>query len=99
MNVRYATRQLERCYAEQARAVRRWGQQVGRRYKERVDALYSLPDWPAAFRIRAWDAHPLRGDRAGQFAIRLTGRWRLIVMVESETNTVTLEEVSDHYGD
>jgi len=44
--------------------------------------------------------HPLRGDRSGQYAIRLGDRERLIITFENEAFTiVSVEEVSKHYGD
>jgi plasmid maintenance system killer protein len=41
--------------------------------------------------------HLLPGDRKGQHAMTLQGRWRLIVTVEGDT--VIVEEVTNHYGD
>lgn len=42
--------------------------------------------------------HSLKGDRAGQYAVNLTGFYRLIFIVEGDTlNIVTIEEVSKHY--
>ena len=39
MDVRFATRQLERRYAQVAEAIRAWGPQVGPRYVTRINAL------------------------------------------------------------
>jgi plasmid maintenance system killer protein len=45
--------------------------------------------------------HPLKADRAGQYAISLARRARLIVTFTDRTMTVVrIEEVSvEHYGD
>jgi len=41
--------------------------------------------------------HALRGEFSGKHAIDLAGRWRLIVSIQGDM--LTLEEVSNHYGD
>ena len=41
--------------------------------------------------------HPLTGDRAGQYAIRLTGRLRLVLSFPNPTSA-TVEEVVDYHG-
>jgi len=41
--------------------------------------------------------HPLSGERANQYAMTLAGRWRLVFTVDGDT--VTVEEVSNHYDD
>jgi plasmid maintenance system killer protein len=44
--------------------------------------------------------HPLKGDRKGQYAIRLGDRERLIVaFADTKLTVVRIEEVSQHYGD
>ena len=49
------------------------------------------------YALRWLDFHPLRGDRAGHHALRLTGQVRLIVTVH-DGRTVTVEEVVDYHG-
>lgn len=55
----------------------------------------SLQDLAA---IRSLRLHQLRGDRAGELAIRLTGQWRLVFRL-ADGDGVIVEEVSAHYGD
>ncbi len=44
--------------------------------------------------------HPLKGNRAGQYAVNITGFYRLILSFEGEMlEIVRIEEVSKHYGD
>lgn len=43
--------------------------------------------------------HNLKGNRAGQLAAVLHGRWRLIFDVDPDTNVATILEVSNHYDD
>ena len=44
--------------------------------------------------------HPLKGDRAGYHAVKLTGRMRLIFTLKGEALAIVcIEEVSKHYDD
>lgn len=97
MQVRFRTRQLERCAAELNSAARAWGPRVGRRYVERVQLLQEAPSLDELFAVRTLGFHPLRGDRRGQFALRLTGRMRLIVEPGPEDGSVTVVEVVDYH--
>ena len=77
MQVRFRTRQLERCF-NSSRAVRpQWGPIVGTRYVQRVEMLKAAERFEHLYDIRMLDLHPLRGDRRSQYAIRLTGGVRL----------------------
>ena len=70
---------------------------VGERYILRIRQLIAAPDLQTLYALRALDFHPLTGDRAGQHALRLTGRMRLIVTIEDE-RTIRIEEVVDYHG-
>ncbi len=98
MDVEFRSRPLQRRY-ESAKERRKYSPEVGERYVQRVNALYDAVDWSAIERFRTFHAHRLKGDREGQWALTLTGRWRLIVTVSDDGGTVTIEEVSNHYGD
>ncbi len=95
MEVQFRTRQLERCFEREAVAVRAWGPIVGQRYVERVTVIIDSPDIQTLYAQRSLDLHPLTGDRHGQYALRLTGQWRLLISISGEI--VTIEEVSNHY--
>ena len=43
--------------------------------------------------------HLLRGARKGELSIASTGRWRLIVTKVESDESLTIEEVSNHYDD
>ena len=97
MEVDFRTRRLERCAQHVGLAVREWGPEVGRRYMERVQLLQEIPSVESLFSIRALGFHPLRGDRRGQFAVRLTGRMRVIVERGPVVGSVTVVEVVDYH--
>jgi len=49
------------------------------------------------FGFKALRLHPLKGDRAGQYAITLTGNYRLIIEKIAE-DTVRIMDVEDYHG-
>ncbi len=99
MDVHFGSRALQRQYASLKEAVKKYGPDRGRRYVQRVNALYDAEDWDAIRQIRSLRAHALRDNRAGQWALVLQGRWRLIVEVGDDRRSVTILEVSNHYDD
>ena len=70
---------------------------VGRAYLRRVATIRNVSEFRKLFDIASSRLHPLTGDRQSQYALTLTGRWRLILTVAGDT--AVIEEVSSHYGD
>ena len=99
MEVIFRTNELRRRYEESARAIQRWGPDVGRRYITRIETLARVEDFWTLYRIRGLRLHPLQGTRSGELSIYLTGRWRLIVTRGEMEDSVIIEEVSNHYDD
>ena len=98
MEVRFRTRRLERCARHVIPAVREWGTEVGPRYIDRVQLLQEVIALEDLYTFRAAGLHPLRGGRRGQFALRLTGRMRLIIERGPDAGSVTVVEVVDYHG-
>jgi proteic killer suppression protein len=98
MEIRFHTSKLRRCFEDSGRAVREWGADVGTRYVQRLLVLQASERLDDVYENRAFDLHPLRGDRRGQYAIRLTGAVRLIVTADADRRGVTVEEVTDYHG-
>ena len=96
--VRFRNRSLEECSRSESAAMRRWWSIVGRRYVAGISELFGADSVQDLYALRRLDFHPLRGDRAGQHALRLTGQIRLIVMVHDDERTLTVEEVVDYHG-
>ena len=98
MEVDFRTRRLERCFEDLSLAVREWGPEVGPRYVERIRAINRARGFEFLYGFRAWNLHPLRGDRRGQYALRLTGRMRLIIERGDDPDAVIVVEVVDYHG-
>lgn len=58
-----------------------------------------MPTFHSLFSVRSFRLHPLKGDRRGQFALTLVGRYRLILERGDSDDAVVLLEVSSHYDD
>jgi proteic killer suppression protein len=97
VDVVFGDRQLDRAYREHSRAVRAWGPDVAKKFLMRVEALYAATDFSEIRGMAALRAHPLKGERAGLWALDLTATWRLLVEPSDDGRAVTVREVSNHY--
>ncbi len=97
MQVEFRTRRLLRAYEHGDVAVRLWGADAARWYANVITFMRSATGARDLFAYGHMRFHPLHGDKAGKHTADLTNRWRLIVTLEG--GTVTVEEVSRHYGD
>ena len=98
MDLIFRTRRLQRCFQEEKEAIRSWGPDVGRRYFERVNFILAADHWDDLFTFQFLALHPLRGDRQGQFAARLTGGYRLIMRPGESRHTAVIIDVEDYHG-
>ena len=98
--VTFRTKRLERCYVKHQVAVRDFGKDVARRYIERINIIKQTASLEELAQLRALRYHPLRGNRAGYHAVKLTGFMRLIFTLEGDALAIVrIEEVSKHYDD
>ena len=100
MEIVFRTNKLEKCYRVNARALRAWGADVGRRYIQRINIIKWARGMDDLYKMPELKCHPLKGDRKGQYAVSLTGFQRLIFSLQGERLEVAMvEEVSKHYDD
>ena len=99
MRVAFLTSKLRRPYEDSSYATRLWGEAVAHKYILRTEVIYAAADFDVLRRIKALRLHPLDPPRDGQWAMDLTGRWRLIVIPLTDEDEVTMWEVTNHYGD
>jgi len=100
VEVTFRTRKLEREYREHARAVKAYGVEVARRYIHRINIIKQAHDIEELMALPALRCHALKGPRRGQYAVKLTGFYRLIFTLKGVALEIALiEEVSKHYGD
>ena len=75
-----------------------FGVPIGRKYIQRLAVLRATDKFSQLYGHRALRLHPLKGNRAGQCAMTLTGNYRLIVERVQE-DRVRILEVEDYHGD
>jgi proteic killer suppression protein len=100
VEVAFRTRKLQRQYERLADATRAYGSEVGRKYIVRINLMKQARDIEELRKLPALHCHPLKGDRAGQWTVSLTGFHRLIFTLEGDRLEIAMiEEVSKHYDD
>ena len=100
MKVTFRTRKLEREYLKSDKAVKSYGAEVARKYIQRINIIKQTRDIDELCRLPGLRCHPLRGDRKGQYAVKLTGFYRLLFTLHGdELEIAHIEEVSKHYDD
>jgi proteic killer suppression protein len=100
VEVTFRTRKLEKEYRKHTRAVRAYGPEVARKYIQRINIIKQVLNIDELIVLPALECHSLKGDRRGQYSIKLTGFYRLIFSLRGEALEIAhIEEVSKHYGD
>ena len=98
MEIRFKTKKLEKQYISSSEAIKAYGIQVAKKYINRVNILQSANFFDDLYSIPTLKFHPLTGDRKGEYAISLTGYYRLIIKNDGEISDIAkIEEVSKHY--
>lgn len=99
MNIEFKNSKLKKHFENEKEASKAYGKQVAKKYIMRINTLKGAKSFDDLYRIPVLKFHPLTGDRKGEYAIALTGYWRLIITNSGETFDIAkIEEVSDHYG-
>ncbi len=100
MEVTFRTRKLENEYREHTKAVKAYGPDVARKYIQRINIIKQVHDIDELMNLPALGCHPLKGERHGQYAVKLTGFFRLIFSLRGGALEIAhIAEVSKHYGD
>jgi proteic killer suppression protein len=100
VQVVFSSRKLEKCFLESSRGIREWGEAIARKYIQRINILQSAKSMSDLNSFPGLRCHPLKGSRAGQYAVKLDGAWRLIFSIEGDVlKIICILEVSRHYDD
>ena len=98
MEIEFATSRLAAASLSLSEATRLFGVPIGRKYIQRLAVLRATDKFTELYGHRALRLHPLKGNRAGQYAMTLTGNYRLIVERIGE-DKVRVLDVEDYHGD
>jgi len=100
VKIRFQARKLEKQYANHQKAERAYGKNVARKFILRVNIIKQARDIEELKRLPCLRCHELKGDSKGQWAVNLTGFYRLVFTLEGDCMEIArIEEVSKHYGD
>jgi proteic killer suppression protein len=95
--IEFSSHSLREAGISLAEANRLFGVPVGRKYIQRLAILRATEKFTELFGHRALKLHPLKGNRSGEYAMTLTGNFRLIVEKIKE-DTVRIIDVEDYHG-
>ena len=98
MEIKFKTKKPEKQYKFSNDAIKAYGEQIAKKYIMRINILKSAKSFDDLYSIPTLKFHPLTGKRKGEYAISLTGYYRLIIKNDGKTfDIVKIEEVSKHY--
>ena len=97
MHIVFASHRLADAGISLSEANRLFGVPVGRKYIQRLAIIRATDNFAQLYGHRALRLHPLKGNRTGQYAISLTGNYR-IVMEKVAEDSVRILEVEDYHG-
>jgi proteic killer suppression protein len=98
VHIEFATNRLADAGVSLGEASRLFGVPIGRKYIQRLAVLRATDKFTHLFGHRALRLHPLKGNRAGQYAMTLTGNYRLIIQ-KGQEDRVRILDVEDYHGD
>ena len=99
MQVKFRTNELRQAFERHQRGVWLWGEEVARRYVQRVKILEAADSVDDLFKLSPLKFHPLTGDGNGKYSVFLVGRSRMIATFEDLAMTIAwVEELNTHDG-
>jgi len=98
VHIEFTTNRLANAGISLAEASRLFGVPIGRKYIQRLAVLRATDKFTQLYGHRALRLHPLKGKRAGQYAMTLTGNYRLIIE-KVQDDKVRIMDVEDYHGD
>jgi plasmid maintenance system killer protein len=95
--LQYASHRLGDASAGISESSHLFGVPIGRKYIQRLAVLRAVNKFSELFEFQSLRVHPLKGNRSGQYALTLTGNYRLIIEKISE-DKVLIVDVEDYHG-
>lgn len=99
VEIRYEDKELRRLAEDAAFRPKRWGAEIVRAYRRKIQILASASDERELRALRSLHLEQLQGDRAGSSSIRLNEKYRLVLRFETGDNgriAVVIEMVDYH---
>ena len=99
MKIEYGDEELRRLAEEADFRPKQWGRDLVVAYRKKIQVLDSAKDERDLRAMRSLNLEKLKGDRTGQYSIRLNDQFRLILTFRTEAGgrvVVVLELVDYH---
>jgi len=93
----FSSHRLSNAYLNLSEAGRLFGVSIGRKYIQRLAVIKATDTFSQLYGHQALRMHPLKGARTGQYAITLTGNYRLIIE-KVEDDKVRIIDIEDYHG-
>jgi proteic killer suppression protein len=71
-----------------------FGREVVRAFRKRMQMIRAVRDERDFYALKSLHFEKLKGDREGQYSMRLNQQWRLILEIEKRSNSSTVVIVS-----
>lgn len=97
MKLEFSSNRLAEASVNFAESSRLFGVPIGRKDIQRLAVLRATDKFTQLYGHRTLRLHPLKGNRVGQYAITLTGNYRLIIE-RVEEDRVRIMDVEDYHG-
>ncbi|MGL4999946.1 MAG: type II toxin-antitoxin system RelE/ParE family toxin [Cetobacterium sp.] len=103
MDINYKSKKLEKQCNDINNAQKDFGEQITKKLFQRIGELKAAQNLKEMSLIRSARLHSLSGKRENQYAINLTGNWRLILVADDgnmaleKIKIVKIEEVVDYH--
>jgi toxin HigB-1 len=98
VELEFSSSRLTNASVNFSEANRLFGVVIGRKYIQRLAVIRATEKFTDLYGHHALRLHPLKGNRAGQYSITLTGNYRLIIE-KMEEDKVRIVDVEDYHGD
>jgi len=99
VKIEYDDEELRRLAEDAEFPLRRWGRDEVVAYRKKIQILDGAEDERDLRAMRSLNLEKLKGDRKGQYSIRLNDQFRLILTFRTETSgrvVVVIELVNYH---
>jgi plasmid maintenance system killer protein len=98
VNIEFLSHRLADASISLSEASRLFGIPIGRKYIQRLAVLRAADKFSQLYGFQALRLHPLKGNKPGQYAIMITGNYRLIIEIITE-DVVRIINLEDYHGD
>jgi toxin HigB-1 len=98
MKIEFQSEELKRLYTERDYYAG-FDRAITKAFRKRMQSIVAALDEREFFTERSWRFEKLKGDRDGQYSIRLNDQFRLIIEIEEENSikTVIIIEIVDYH--